>query len=221
MICMIVKRFIVGPLETNCYLIICEDSKESMIIDPGTYGDEYRTVLERVIKDGLKVKFIVNTHGHFDHIMGNRLIKEKTGASIMIHRQDLAMLTDPSLNLSRMLGLRVTSPPADIILEDGDTFKVGDEEFRVIHTPGHSRGSVSILGNDAVFTGDTLFAGSIGRTDLPGSSLRDLTRSIMDKLMRLPDQTKVYPGHGPESLIGLERRSNPFVKAAEGYRQNF
>ena len=221
MICMIVRRFIVGPLETNCYLVVCEDSKESMIIDPGTYGGEYRTVLERVIKDGLKVKFIVNTHGHFDHIMGNRHIKEKTGASIMIHRQDLAMLTDPSLNLSRMLGLRVTSPPADIILEDGDTFKVGDEEFRVIHTPGHSRGSVSILGNGAVFTGDTLFAGSIGRTDLPGSSLRDLTRSIMDKLMRLPDQTKVYPGHGPESLIGLERRSNPFVKAAEGYRQNF
>jgi glyoxylase-like metal-dependent hydrolase (beta-lactamase superfamily II) len=113
-----------------------------------------------------------------------------------------------------MLGLRVVSPPADIFLEDGETFAVGDERFKVIHTPGHSKGSISILGDGVVFTGDTLFAGSIGRTDLPGSSFNDLIRSLVDRLMRLPDETKVYPGHGPQSLIGVEKQNNPYIKAA-------
>lgn len=210
---MIVKRFTVGPLGTNCYIVICEDSKEAMVIDPGIHEDEYETVLDRVIRD-VKVRYIVNTHGHFDHIMGNRVLKEKTGASIMIHRADRAMLTDPSLNLSWMLGLRIVSPPTDIFLEDGTTFAVGDYRFKVIHTPGHSRGSISILGDGIVFTGDTLFAGSIGRTDLPGSSFNDLIRSLLDRLMRLPDETKVYPGHGPQSLIGVEKQNNPYIRAA-------
>ena len=209
---MIVKRFTVGPLGTNCYIVICEDSKEAMVIDPGIHEDEYETVLDRVIRD-VKVRYIVNTHGHFDHIMGNRVLKEKTGASIMIHRADRAMLTDPSLNLSWMLGLRIVSPPTDIFLEDGTTFAVGDYRFKVIHTPGHSRGSISILGDGIVFTGDTLFAGSIGRTDLPGSSFNDLIRSLLDRLMRLPDETKVYPGHGPQSLIGVEKQNNPYIRA--------
>lgn len=210
---MIVKRFTVGPLGTNCYIVICEDSKEAMVIDPGIHEDEYETVLDRVIRD-VKVRYIVNTHGHFDHIMGNRVLKEKTGASTMIHRADRAMLTDPSLNLSWMLGLRIVSPPTDIFLEDGTTFAVGDYRFKVIHTPGHSRGSISILGDGIVFTGDTLFAGSIGRTDLPGSSFNDLIRSLLDRLMRLPDETKVYPGHGPQSLIGVEKQNNPYIRAA-------
>ncbi|KYH41722.1 MAG: MBL fold metallo-hydrolase [Candidatus Bathyarchaeota archaeon B26-2] len=210
---MIVKRFTVGPLGTNCYIVICEDSKEAIVIDPGIHEDEYETVLDRVIRD-VKVRYIVNTHGHFDHIMGNRVLKEKTGASIMIHRADRAMLTDPSLNLSWMLGLRIVSPPTDIFLEDGTTFAVGDYRFKVIHTPGHSRGSISILGDGIVFTGDTLFAGSIGRTDLPGSSFNDLIRSLLDRLMRLPDETKVYPGHGPQSLIGVEKQNNPYIRAA-------
>jgi len=209
---MIVKRFTVGPLGTNCYIVICEDSKEAMVIDPGIHEDEYETVLDRVIRD-VKVRYIVNTHGHFDHIMGNHVLKEKTGASIMIHRADRAMLTDPSLNLSWMLGLRIVSPPTDIFLEDGTTFAVGDYRFKVIHTPGHSRGSISILGDGIVFTGDTLFAGSIGRTDLPGSSFNDLIRSLLDRLMRLPDETKVYPGHGPQSLIGVEKQNNPYIRA--------
>jgi len=209
---MIVKRFTVGPLGTNCYIVICEDSKEAMVIDPGIHEDEYETVLDRVIRD-VKVRYIVNTHGHFDHIMGNRVLKEKTGASIMIHCADRAMLTDPSLNLSWMLGLRIVSPPTDIFLEDGTTFAVGDYRFKVIHTPGHSRGSISILGDGIVFTGDTLFAGSIGRTDLPGSSFNDLIRSLLDRLMRLPDETKVYPGHGPQSLIGVEKQNNPYIRA--------
>jgi len=206
-----IKALTVGPLYTNCYIISCERTGEAIIIDPGFEEHEAHTVLNEVERSGLNLVYVVNTHGHFDHIIGNRFLREEMNLPIMIHAGDAPLLTNPEMNLSLSLGLNVTSPPADILLSDGDIIRVGMETLKVIYTPGHRCGSVSMLGDGFVFTGDTLFAGSVGRTDLPGSSDTDLIRSIRDRLMSLPDDTIIYPGHGPSSTIGRERRGNPFL----------
>lgn len=203
----------VGPLSTNCYILVCEESRESAIIDPGFNKIDEEFVLEKICEQKLRVKYIINTHGHLDHISGNAKVKEETKAIIAVHYYDADMLTDPEKNLSRMLGLNIISPPADLVLRDGDKLRVGRHEIQVLHTPGHTPGSISLyLGEEKiVFTGDTLFAGSIGRTDLPGSSYEELISSIKKKLLTLPDETRVYPGHGPETTIGVERRENVFL----------
>jgi len=202
----------VGPLATNCYAVLCEESREALIIDPGLSAGEERQIIDNVIHRGFKVKFILNTHGHADHISGNGILKRLTDAWILIHEEDAFMLTDPHENLSFMLGLTITSPKADRLLRDEDSISLGELEFKVIHTPGHTRGSISLFSMEEkiVFTGDTLFAGSIGRTDLPGSSFRDMMDSLR-RLMELPDETIVYPGHGDVTSIGWERRSNPYI----------
>lgn len=204
---------VVGPLFTNCYIMVCERSREAAIIDPGFDRLDEEVVLEKLLELRLAVKYIINTHGHMDHISGNLKIKRRTGAEIAIHCYDADMLTDPKKNLSMMLGLNVVSPPPDIILQDGDEIRVGYLRIKVIHTPGHTSGSISLYIEEekAIFTGDTLFAGSIGRTDLPGASYEEIISSIKGKLLRLPDETKVYPGHGPETTIGAERRENIFL----------
>jgi len=209
---MILKVLSVGLLDTNCYIIECEDTKEAIIIDPGFEKAETKRVLEEIYQRDLNVKYIVNTHGHFDHISGNGIIKDATDASILIHRADTSMLVDPEINLSEKLGFKVISPPADTVLEEGDIIKIGQVRLEVIHTPGHSKGSISLFGEGVVFTGDTLFAGSIGRVDLPGASLEEIIRSIRGKLMKLSDQIIMHPGHGPPSTIGRERRNNPFLR---------
>ncbi|MEM3745732.1 MAG: MBL fold metallo-hydrolase [Candidatus Bathyarchaeia archaeon] len=203
----------VGPLSTNCYILICEETRESAIIDPGFNKIDEELVLEKIREQKLTVKYIVNTHGHLDHISGNKRVKEETNASIAVHYYDADMLTDPKKNLSWMLGLNIISPPPDLMLRDGDKLRVGQLEVEVLHTPGHTPGSISLYLEDegVVFTGDTLFAGSIGRTDLPGSSYEKIISSIREKLFGLPDETRVYPGHGPETTIGLERRENMFL----------
>ena len=202
----------VGPLATNCYAVLCEENREALIIDPGFSAGEERHIIDDVIRRGFKVKFILNTHGHVDHISGNGILKRLTDARILIHEEDASMLTDPHENLSFMLGLTVTSPKADRLLRDEDSIGLGDLEFKVIHTPGHTRGSISLFSEEEkiVFTGDTLFAGSIGRTDLPGSSFRDMMESL-GRLMELPDETIVYPGHGDVTSIGWEKGRNPFI----------
>jgi len=211
---MIIKRFVVGDLETNCYLVGCTKTKEALIIDPGlNRKNEADPILEEIDRQGLHVRFIVNTHGHLDHISGNEIIQEATGASILIHEYDAHMLTDPTKNLSQMFGFNVASPPADRTLRDGDIIQAGDVRLRVLHTPGHSRGSICLLGDDIVFTGDTLFAGSIGRTDFPDSSYEEIMQSIKSKLMALPNSVKVYPGCGPTSTMGEEKRRNPFLQS--------
>ena len=209
---MIVKMFTVGLLDTNCYVVECEKTGEAVIIDPGFGSTKSEHILSEVSRIGFEIRYLVNTHGHVDHTSGNRLVKEKTGAPILIHRDDEDMLTDPQMNLSREFGIVITPPPADQLLQEGDIIKVGRLNLKVIHTPGHTRGSISILGEDVVFTGDTLFAGSIGRTDFPGSSFEMIMQSIRDRLMRLPDHVRVYPGHGPPSIIGEERRDNLFLR---------
>lgn len=210
---MITKMFTVGTLCTNCYVVGCTETREAIIVDPGFNTDtEAKTVLKEINQRELRVKYIVNTHGHPDHTAGNGIMKKLTGAPVLIHEYDAPMLTDAAKNLSMLFGLRTPSlPPADQLLHDGDIIKVGNVALRVLHTPGHSRGSISLLGDDAVFTGDTLFAGSIGRTDFPDSSYEEIIRSLK-KLATLPDHVKVYPGHYPTSTIGEEKRSNPFLR---------
>ncbi|OPX28534.1 MAG: hypothetical protein B1H06_03065 [Candidatus Cloacimonas sp. 4484_143] len=191
---------------TNTYLVWDEFSKEAMIIDP---ADKSQTLLDAV--KGLNLKYIVNTHGHGDHIGGNKFLKENTQAKLAIHELDASMLNDPNQNLSTHWGAQLVSASADIKLKDGDSLQLGNKKIAVIHTPGHSRGGICLLVEDLLFCGDTLFAGSIGRTDLPGGDYATLINAIKTKLLILNGNTKVFPGHGPDTTIEDEKIGNPFV----------
>jgi len=205
---MIIQGIQVGMIGTNCYLVACPETKEVIVIDP---GDEAKRIFDWTEKNGFKVAAIVNTHGHWDHVGGNNELKKLTGAPIFIHEQDAQFLTDGKLNLGSMMGKNEASPLADRILQEGDLIKVGNVELKVIHTPGHTPGGISLVGEKDVFVGDTLFAGSIGRTDLPGGDYGVLISAIKNKLLPLDDEMKVYPGHGPSTTIGLEKKKNPFL----------
>lgn len=209
---MIVKRIEVGLMGVNCYLVGCEVTKEALIIDP---GDDPDWIREEIEAGDWNVRYIVNTHGHFDHIGANVKVKEYTGAQILIHTTDAAMLTEPALNLSVMLGhddLLIAGDPADRRLEDGELVEVGDTvQLQVIHTPGHTPGSISLYQSGHLFTGDTLFSYSIGRTDFEGGSFEQIMESIQ-KLLQYPDETRVYPGHNVLSTLGEVRVQNPFVR---------
>ncbi len=209
---MILEMLTVGTLYTNCYIVGCSETLEGLIIDPGFDREaEAERILREVNQHHLKVKYIVNTHGHPDHTAGNEILKEATSAPILIHELDAPKLIGAAKNLSGLFGLRVTSPPADQTLREGDVIQVGRVKLKVLHTPGHSKGSISLLGENVVFTGDTLFAGSIGRYDFPDASFREIMSSVK-RLAMLPDHVKVYPGHGPTSTVGEEKRSNPFLR---------
>jgi len=209
---MIIKMFTFGMYFTNCYVVGCEETREALVIDPGFDSDaEAERVLKVINQYGLRVKYIINTHGHPDHTAGNGIMKKATGAPILIHENDALMLTNVAKALSKVFGLNITTPPADNTLRDGDVIQVGRLKFKVLHTPGHSKGGISLLSDDVVFTGDTLFAGSIGRTDFPGASFEEIIHSIKTKLTTLPDHVKVYSGHGPATTIGEEKRHNPFL----------
>jgi len=206
---LIIKKLEVGPIMANCFILGCEATRQAVVIDPGDDADQILTVLS---KYGLTVKYLINTHGHFDHVGANKRMKEVTGAQIAIHPEDEPMLSELSRSAS-MFGLSAeNSPPADILLNDGDTLTFGDITLKVIHTPGHSKGGVSLYTKGSLFAGDTLFAGSIGRTDLPGGDYDTLIASIQKKLLVLDDDTRVYTGHGPETTIGNEKRMNPFLQ---------
>lgn len=208
---MIFKQYeVANGFGSNCYIIGCSQTKEAAVIDPGGDGSKLMSLIE---ESGIQVKYIINTHGHLDHIGANHILKEKhPHALIMIHEDDQDMLTDPKQNLSAFMGGTVTSPPADKTLKDGDQIKIGTTiTLKVIHTPGHSKGGICLQGDNLVFTGDTLFGGSVGRSDFPGGSHQTLIKSIKEKLLILDDETIVYPGHGPETTIGEERETNPFI----------
>ncbi len=206
---MIFKRLVVGPLSSNCYIVGSESNKEGMIIDP---GDEAEVILRNVKDLGLEIRSIVLTHGHIDHIGALKEVKEATGAEVAIHADESQALQENSVNT--LLGLSYPTPlPADRLLKNGDSMDIGDLHFLVLHTPGHSPGGICLLGEGVVFSGDTLFNCGIGRADLPGGNYSQLMNSIHTRLMTLPDDTVVYPGHGPETTIGTEHRENPFLCA--------
>ena len=205
---MIVDKLVVGPFASNCYIVGSPSDKEGMIIDP---GDKAKEILKKVEDLGLDIKLIVLTHGHIDHTGALKEVKEATGAEVAIHGDDARSLRRQLLSV--IFGLFYpTPPPPDRLLKDGDSIDVGDLHFVVLHTPGHTPGGICLLGQGVVFSGDTLFNYSIGRTDLPGGSYSKLMNSIQTKLMTLPDNTVVYPGHGDETTIGAERRGNPYLQ---------
>jgi hydroxyacylglutathione hydrolase len=195
-----VQAFMVGMLATNCYVVNCRDTGNAVIIDPG-FGStgEAEQIFRYVNEEKLKIKFVLNTHGHSDHVGGNQVLKKKYGVPVCIHELDAREIADLNGKTS-----------VNIMLRDDDLVKFADAELRVMHTPGHSPDSICLLGEKLIFTGDTLFAGGIGRTDFPGSSSRDMKSSLV-KLLRLPDGLIVYPGHGPVTTIGEERQNNPFL----------
>ncbi len=207
---MIFDRIPVSVYATNCYIVGCDDTLEGVVFDPG--GDA-PAILEKLKKHNLRIKYIILTHGHFDHIGALAEIRDETGARVAIHNNDSDMLVNPGKSLSSLAGENSKAVHPDILLEDGQQLEVGHLALKILHTPGHTRGGICAVIDDSVLIcGDTLFAGSIGRTDLPGGNYDTLISSIKSKLMGLADEMPVYPGHGPATTIGRERNGNPFLR---------
>lgn len=202
------KLNVLPEFGTNTYLLWDELSKEALYIDCAA---PHPLLLSTVRELGLTLKYLVNTHGHGDHIAGNELVKKEFNPLLAIHREDADMLVSAEANLSVYWGERVISPVADILLQDKDILKLGSQEILVLHTPGHSPGSICLFVAGLLFSGDTLFNESIGRTDLPGGDFDQLLRSIRHTLFSLPDTTPVLPGHDRKTTIGDEKMGNPFV----------
>jgi hydroxyacylglutathione hydrolase len=209
---MFLKQMQVGHMAVFAYLVGDPESGEGLVIDPAA---NVEGIISTARKNNISIKYIVNTHGHVDHIAGNTEMKNKTGAQIVIHEDDADMLVSTPAMIFRMFGAQ-QSPPADLTVRDGDHISAGKISLKVIHTPGHSPGGMVLYVPGYVFTGDTLFVEAVGRTDLPGGSWQVMLRSIKDRLCSLPDETEVMPGHNygrmPTSTIGHEKKYNPFLR---------
>ncbi|MCF6096646.1 MBL fold metallo-hydrolase [Thermovorax subterraneus] len=205
---MVFKKLRVGPLSTNCYILI-DDGRKGVIIDPGA---EPQNIIKEIEEQNLEIEWIILTHGHVDHIGAVKEVKDFTGAKIAIHEKDAKMLVSSKENLSFYGGHEVIQPPADKELKGGELIKVGELTLEIIWTPGHTPGSICIKADKLLFTGDTLFAGSIGRTDFPGGSYEEIINSIKTKLLILDEDMCVLPGHGSESTLEVEKATNPFLR---------
>jgi len=206
---MIHKGLEVGLLQVNCYILGDEDTKEAVVIDPG--GNE-EDILEVLNHHNLQLKLIIDTHGHFDHVDANLPLKEATGAAIAIHELDAMMLSKPSAEAMFFTGNRLRLSQADILLKEDDVLSFGPYRLKVLHTPGHTPGHISLVmeGHPYVYVGDLLFQGSIGRTDFPGGNFDHLISAVKTKIFPLGDHYTVFPGHGPVTTVGQERKYNPF-----------
>ncbi|RDV82316.1 MBL fold metallo-hydrolase [Ammonifex thiophilus] len=203
---------VVGELQTNTYLVGCPSTGEALIIDPGAEGGR---ILAAASRAGLRPTLICLTHGHADHIGAVAEIRRALNLPVLIHAEDAHMLTDPQANLSVWLGRGFAVGEPDRCLHDGEEITCGKLQFQVLHTPGHTPGSICLYAPGVLFSGDTLFAGSVGRTDFPGGDWKKLLHSVRTKLLVLPDETVVYPGHGASTTIGEEREQNPFLTGEE------
>ena len=199
----------VGAIGTNCYIAVNEELKKAVVIDPG--GDA-EVILQTIAQNELTIEAIFLTHGHSDHIMALDEVREATGAKVYISEADADMLTKANKNLSIYMGKGYEGKAADYFFQDGELINVAGFEFKVVTTPGHTKGGVCLIAGDIAFCGDTIFAESIGRTDLPGGSYPQILESIHKKILVLPDDTKLFPGHGPSTTVGWERRRNPFLQ---------
>ena len=206
---MILKSIVVGPLEVNCLVLACEETREGIVIDP---GDDVPGILELIEEENIRIKEIVATHGHFDHIGRVKTLKEKLQVPFAIHEDDMFMV-EGLVEIASFLGMDTDeAPEVDRFIQIGEPITFGKESLSVIHTPGHAPGNITMLWTGHAIVGDVLFAGSVGRTDLEGADPAVLMQSIREKLLPLPDETIVYPGHGPFTTIGKERASNPFLQ---------
>ncbi len=201
------QQFTLGEMQVNTYLLWDEETLETACFDPGGPPEE---LLTEIRDKKLTLKYIILTHGHYDHIGGVNTLKEQTGALVAIHTADADLLTNPALNLSLMFGMKVVVK-ADQLLSDGEVLCLGSNMLKAYHTPGHTQGSMVISGPGLLFSGDTLFAGNVGRTDLPTGDPATLTSSLR-KLLQFSDETRLFPGHGPDTILGREKQNNPFLK---------
>jgi len=201
-----IERLVVGPLATNCYIL--KSGADLAIVDPG--GDA-ETVLAKAKEMGGTVKYVIDTHGHIDHIAANREVIEATGAELLIHELDAKLLVHPDRNLSSLMGMRLTSPEPNRLLKEGDKVVVGEDEMAVLHTPGHTPGGICLLASDYAFTGDTLFLDSIGRVDFPGGSEEQMMGSLARLQTVLRKDTEICPGHGEPGRFGRALLVNPFL----------
>ena len=210
---LVYRTFTLGPFATNAYLVTCEATRETAVIDVGFDAEE---MAGEIARHDLRVRYLLNTHAHYDHVCGMRDLQQKLGGEYWLHPDDRPLL-EHLAEQGAAFGLPSAAPPEGIHdLADGQRLLLGSQILEVIHTPGHSPGSVSFRWNGALWVGDTLFAGSIGRTDLPGGSFETLERSIRTRLFPLGDGLEVHPGHGPATTIGAERLNNPFVGEPAG-----
>ncbi|ABA89253.1 zinc-dependent hydrolase YcbL [Syntrophotalea carbinolica DSM 2380] len=202
-------HMVTGELGVNCYLLGCPKTRQAVVIDPGGNGS---SILAELEKQGFELKAVINTHGHFDHIGGNKTLIDQTGADLLLHAEALPLLRGASSHAASF-GCRAIdpSPEPTRLLQDGDRIEVGSIVLEVLHVPGHSPGSVCLKCGEALFAGDVLFAGSIGRTDLPGGDHHLLLKGLQSRVLTLADSVKVYPGHGPATTIGHERKNNPYL----------